>query len=371
MGKTIRVLQVLGGTNLGGAESRVMDLYRNMDRDRIQFDFAVHGQQQGYFDEEIRKLGGRIYRLPRFVGANWTAYRKAWRVFFASHPGYACVHGHMTSTASIYLPEAKRAGVPLTIAHARSAGVDAGPKGWLTRQLRRSLWKRADVCLAASKEAGLAVFGPKAAAAGKVIVAPNAIRAEVYDYDPKVREQLRRKLGLSDAFAAGHVGRFHPCKNHPFLLEVFAEICELCPDSRLLLLGEGSGMEAAKQQAGQLGIADRVLFLGNRGDAWNYYQAMDVFLFPSLYEGLPGTVLEAQTSGLPCLVSDSVTREVGVTDLVDFLPLKETAREWAKKALASAGRERRSYLEEIRESGFDAEEQAARMARLYETGTWE
>ena len=249
MGKTIRVLQVLGGTNLGGAESRVMDLYRNMDRDRIQFDFAVHGQQQGYFDEEIRKLGGRIYRLPRFVGVNWTAYRKAWRDFFASHPGYACVHGHMTSTASIYLPEAKRAGVPLTIAHARSAGVDAGPKGWLTRQLRRSLWKRADVCLAASKEAGLAVFGPKAAAAGKVIVAPNAIRAEVYDYDPKVREQLRRKLGLSDAFAAGHVGRFHPCKNHPFLMEVFAEICELCPDSRLLLLGEGSGMEAAKQQA--------------------------------------------------------------------------------------------------------------------------
>ena len=157
MGKTIRVLQVLGGTNLGGAESRVMDLYRNMDRDRIQFDFAVHGQQQGYFDEEIRKLGGRIYRLPRFVGANWTAYRKAWRVFFASHPGYACVHGHMTSTASIYLPEAKRAGVPLTIAHARSAGVDAGPKGWLTRQLRRSLWKRADVCLAASKEAGRAL----------------------------------------------------------------------------------------------------------------------------------------------------------------------------------------------------------------------
>lgn len=370
MEKTIRVLQVLGGTNLGGAESRVMDLYRNMDRSRVQFDFAVHGQRDGYFDEEIQKLGGRIYHFPKFVGTNWIAYREAWRDFFASHPGYACVHGHMTSTASLYLPEAKRAGVPLTIAHARSAGVDAGPKGWLTRMLRRPLWKRADLCLAASKEAGLAVFGQKAVAAGRVIVAPNAIRAEIYDYRPEVRERMRDRLGLSDAFVAGHVGRFHPCKNHPFLLEVFAKLCELRPESRLMLLGEGGGMEAARAQAERLGISDKVLFLGNRGDVWDYYQAMDLFLFPSLYEGLPGTVLEAQTSGLPCLVSDSVTREVGITDLVAFFSLREPAEEWAKKAIAISGAKRESRLEQVRASGFDAACQAQRMQRLYETGIW-
>ncbi|HJB91097.1 MAG TPA: glycosyltransferase family 1 protein [Candidatus Eisenbergiella merdigallinarum] len=374
MEREIRVLQVLGGTNLGGAESRVMDLYRNLDRSRIQFDFAVHGQQEGYFDGEIRSLGGRIYRLPKFVGTNWIAYQKAWRDFFSAHPGYACAHGHMTSTASIYLPEAKRAGVPLTIAHARSAGVDAGPKGWLTRQLRRPLWKRADLCLAASREAGLAVFGEKAVKAGRVTVVPNAIRAQAYDYRPAVREEMRRELGLSDAFVVGHVGRFHPCKNHPFLLETFAALCGLRPDARLILLGEGGGMEAPRARAQEPDLAGKVLFLGNRGDVWNYYQAMDLFLFPSLYEGLPGTVLEAQTSGLPCLVSDSITKEVKITDLVEFFPLKETAEEWAKKALKMAQEagsgERSSRLEQVRKSGFDAAVQAQRMAGLYETGVW-
>lgn len=129
-------------------------------------------------------------------------------------------------------------------------------------------------------------------------------------------------------------------------------------------------MEAARAQAERLGISDKVLFLGNRGDVWDYYQAMDLFLFPSLYEGLPGTVLEAQTSGLPCLVSDSVTREVGITDLVAFFSLREPAEEWAKKAFEISGAKRESRLEQVKASGFDAACQAQRMQRLYETGVW-
>lgn len=133
-------------------------------------------------------------------------------------------------------------------------------------------------------------------------------------------------------------------------------------------------MEAPRARAQEPDLAGKVLFLGNRGDVWNYYQAMDLFLFPSLYEGLPGTVLEAQTSGLPCLVSDSITKEVKITDLVEFFPLKETAEEWAKKALKMAQEagsgERSSRLEQVRKSGFDAAVQAQRMAGLYETGVW-
>ncbi len=129
MKEPIRVLQVLGGTNLGGAESRVMDSYRHMDRDKIQFDFCVHTEERGFFDEEIERLGGHVYRVPRFRVLNWVSYRKVRKDFFREHPGYRAVHGHMTSTASIYLPIAKKEGVPLTIAHARSAGVDPGMKG--------------------------------------------------------------------------------------------------------------------------------------------------------------------------------------------------------------------------------------------------
>ena len=156
MKEPIRVLQVLGTTGLGGAESRVMDLYRNIDRERVQFDFAVHTSKKGYFDEEIEALGGHIYRLPRFQVYNWIPYRTAWRSFLKEHPEYACVHGHMTSTASIYLPEAKRAKIALTAAHARSAGTEGGVKGMMTKWMRKNLWKKTDVCLACSKLAPVA-----------------------------------------------------------------------------------------------------------------------------------------------------------------------------------------------------------------------
>lgn len=368
MGEPIRVLQVLGGTNLGGAESRVMDLYRNMDRTGIQFDFAVHTRDKGFFDEEITALGGRIYRLPRFVGYNLLSYRKAWKRFFAAHPGYACVHGHMTSTASLYLPLAKKAGVKITAAHARSAGVDGGLKGMLTRLLRYPLWRRADYCLAASAPAGEAVFGKKAVRLGKVRVLPNAIEADKYAYDPVRRQEMRTRLSLKEAFVLGHVGRFHPCKNHGFLMEVFAAVCEKHPDSRLLLLGEGSGMEEIRKKAEELGVLDRVDFLGNRANVADYYQAMDCFVFPSLYEGLPGTVLEAQAAGLPCVVSDAVTKEVGITDLVAFLPLSAFRKDWAETVLKKAEGPRKDRTEQIRQSGFDVKTQAAFMQRFYETG---
>ncbi len=223
MKEPIRVLQVLGTTGLGGAESRVMDLYRNIDRERVQFDFAVHTSKKGYFDEEIEALGGHIYRLPRFRVYNWIPYRTAWRSFFKEHPGYACVHGHMTSTASIYLPEAKRAKIALTAAHARSAGTEGGVKGMMTKWMRKNLWKKTDVCLACSKLAGKAVFGEKAWAQGAVHVVPNAIEVDKFSYNDQMRtDAAKLELGqLSDSRAWG---RFNEMKNHLFLLEVFAQI---------------------------------------------------------------------------------------------------------------------------------------------------
>ena len=252
MKEPIRVLQVLGTTGLGGAESRVMDLYRNIDRERVQFDFAVHTSKKGYFDEEIEALGGHIYRLPRFRVYNWIPYRAAWRSFFKEHSEYACVHGHMTSTASIYLPEAKRGKIALTAAHARSAGTEGGVKGMMTKRMRKNLWKKTDVCLACSKLAGKAVFGEKAWAQGVVHVVPNAIEVDKFSYNGQMRAQMRQKLELGNCLTVGHVGRFNEMKNHLFLLEVFAQIKKSRPDAQLILLGEGGCMEPAKQKAAEL-----------------------------------------------------------------------------------------------------------------------
>lgn len=368
MTEPIRVLQVLGGTGLGGAESRTMDLYRNMDRDRVQFDFAVHNSAPDFYDEEIESLGGNIYRLPRFKMYNYFSYKRAWREFFKKHRGYSAVHGHMTSTASIYLPEAKRAGVPLAMAHARSAGVDAGLKGKMTHFLRRNLWKKADYCLACSGEAGEAVYGPKAKAQGLIRVLPNGVEVQKFRYQEEKRKALREELGLSEQFVIGHVGRFHPCKNHTFLLDVFSEVCKIRPQSALILVGEGTLMEAMRQKAETLGLLKKVHFVGQKANAADYYQAMDFFVFPSFYEGLPGTVVEAQAAGVPCLLADTITKEVAITPLVEYENLSESAAKWAEEILKRADEPRRDWYEDIKAAGFDVKYQAENMARFYETG---
>ena len=362
----VRVLQVLGGTSLGGAESRVMDSYRHLDRSRIQFDFCVHSQEEGFFDKEIESLGGHIYRVPRFRVVNWLAYRNAWKDLFREHPGYVAVHGHMTSTASIYLPIAKAAGVPLTIAHARSAGVDPGLKGIMTRFLRRNLGKKADVCLTCSRLAGEAVFGEKMVEAGRVTTVPNAIDAEEFAFSEKKRNQKRAELGIgAQEFVIGHVGRFGHMKNHAFLLDVFAEIHRKMPDSRLLLVGEGGLMDSVREKAASLGLSDRVIFTGNQAQVADFYMAMDFFVFPSIFEGLPGSVIEAQASGLRCLVSDSVTDEVLITPLAQARSLSEGAAVWAQAVLERRDYERKQMAQAIKDAGFDVSDQVKFLEKLY------
>lgn len=382
MGEPVRVLHVLGGLSLGGAESRVMDLYRCMDRDKVQFDFLIHRRdigsaayQKHFYEEEVEALGGRVYALPKFMVYNYVSYRRAVRDFFQSHHEFAVVQGHMTSTASIYLPQAKKAGVPVVCAHARSAGVDKGIKGIVTKLLRLPLLKKADYCLACSKEAGEAVFGPKWAGSPKARLVPNAIDAQRFQYNTILREKVRTELSLGDSFVIGHVGRFHYAKNHEFLLAIFGRLHQNLDKKgkpcKLLLLGEGDGMAAAKAQAAALGVEKDVLFLGNRKDVEAYYQAFDLFLFPSRFEGLPGTVVEAQAAGLRCIISDRITTEVGISELVSFHSLEDGDQQWAEEVERSLSYERKDGCEAVKKAGFDVREQARRLERFYLTGTLE
>lgn len=392
MSEPIRILHVLGTTQLGGAESRIMDLYRHMDKSRVQFDFLVHTEKAGHFDEEIAELGGRIYRVPRFRFYNYFSYRRAIRKFFGKNHHFRAVQGHITSTAAVYLPIARKAGVPITIAHARSAGVDKGAKGRLTRWMRRNLSEKADYLFTCSRLAGISVFGDRAVREGKTIFIPNAIDCQAFAYDEEKRNRMREMLGVADKYVIGHVGRFHYAKNHTYLLQVFSALCEMqklnqdsiknkkTDDSKyegrkkrdyiLLLLGEGSGMEEIKQLAKRLGIADRVRFFGNRTPVCDYYQAMDFFLYPSRYEGLPGTIVEAQTAGLRCLMSDTICEEVAVTELVKRMSICDDAAQWARYIEENADYTRRSRLARMQEAGFDVSMQTERMTDFYETGEW-
>lgn len=371
MTKPIHVLHVLGGVGLGGAESRIMDLYRQMDREEIQFDFLVHAsaaRKPEFYDEEIQNLGGHIYVLPKFRVYNYFAYKKAVRAFFAAHREFRVVQGHMTSTAGIYLPIAKKAGVPVVAAHARNAGVVKGLKGLATRFFRRGLAKKADHCFACSALAGQDVFGEAAMKAGQVKVIYNAIDVGRFTYNEKVRRQVRAQLGIDTELVLGHVGRFQYQKNHPYLLEVFAAVCKKQPDARLLLLGEGEDRPAMEEKCRRLGIADKVQFLGNRKDAERFYQAMDLFLLPSFFEGLPGVLVEAQAAGLHCFVSDTVTREAKATDLVTYLSIGEPPVRWAEEILKQADYTRRDTAQELRRAGFDVRAQAQGYRQFYLTG---
>ena len=380
MAKAIRILHVLGGTGLGGAESRIMDLYRHMDREEIQFDFLVHssavkragddvsGRKPQFYDEEIRNMGGHIYVLPKFRVYNYFVYRDAVRDFFANHHDYRVVQGHMTSTASIYLPLAKRAGVPITVAHSRSAGTGKGLKSFATKILRKNLYRKTDYCFACSKAAGIDAFGEAWVNAGNVKIIHNAIDVGKFVYRPDQRAFMRDRLKIADKLVIGHVGRFSFPKNHPYLIEVFASLYSLRKDAVLLLLGDGEDREKTERKCEELGVKEHVFFLGNQKNPEDYYQAFDFFLLPSHYEGLPGVLVEAQAAGLKCIVSDRVTKEAQVTDLVTYMSIDLPAEKWAKEILTQADYVRWNTYEEVAESGFDVKVQAKMYRNFYLNG---
>ena len=377
------VLHVVGRLDIGGAESRIMDLYRNIDRDKVQFYFAQHTTDHCAFEEEVERLGGKVYHIPRFNVKNYFAYKRAWEGLFKTHPEIKVVQGHMTSTAAIYLPIAKKAGAEITIAHARSAGVDPGLKGHLTRFLRRNLYEKCDYRFTCSEMAGESVFGNQNQISRKAIFIPNAVDVDKFKFDKDTREQIRYELGIKDKFVVGHVGRFSHMKNHKYMLQILEQCLKIekekrLPEIVLMFLGDGELKEEIMEQAVAMGISSRVFFMGNKKNVYRYYQAMDYFLLPSLYEGLPGTVVEAQASGLRGIMSDTVTAEAVVTDLIQMRSIDEEPRVWADEIMNTCQKQikvssdtemqRSSYAEIVKNASFDVKEQAKRMQEFYLTG---
>lgn len=366
MDNPVRILCVFSTLDRGGAESMCMNIYRRMDREKVQFDFVKHTDEKGDFEDEIKKLGGRIYIAPRYQIYNHLSYCKWWERHLKEHPEHQIIHGHYFTISAVYLKIAKRFG-RITVAHSHICEPVINMKSALSlvkRPFEDVLLRRvegsADYCLACSEAAGKWLYHKKA-----FQVLNNAIEAAAYRYDKNKRSYMRTMLGIDDnILLVGHVGRFAFQKNHDFLIDIFEKIRQKT-DARLLLVGDGSLREDIRRKAVTLGISDKVIFAGVRSDVPDLLQAMDVFVFPSFFEGLPVTVIEAETAGLPCLISDVVRMECNITDLLRQISLSESAEVWANAAVEASRTERRDTLEKIRAAGYDVTENAEKLQNFY------
>ena len=371
MGRTndskIRILMVLGNTGRGGAQTYAMNVLRNIDRDRFHIDFAVNYVYENGYTDEIQDSGSKIFTIPKFKGVNYFEYVKSFdKLLKEGH--YDIVHGHVSSSASIYLKIAKRNGCT-TVVHSHSAGYRGNAAEQLIKKFAtRGARSQADYWFGCSRIAAERLFGPGFESSPKYHSIPNAIITDRYLFDVDIRKQIRESLEIEDnVILYGHVGSFSAPKNHLFLLEVFRKIVDTKGDKvHLVLLGEGSLKNGIEAKVSQLGIRDQVTFSGNVGNVNEYLMGMDVMIFPSIFEGFPVTLLEAQATGLFCLVSDSITNEVNISECIQPMSLNEGSEAWAIKAMEIPEIDRVSVNRTISLSLYNMDNSIKTLMNLYE-----
>ena len=361
----IRILHVFGGLDMGGAETMIMNIYRNIDREKIQFDFVTHSGRNQAYVSEIEQLGGKIYFFPKIRIYNLPLLINEWKAFFEKHKEYKILHSHVRSYASIYIPIAKKYGLK-TIIHSHSTSNGKGMKSFVKAILQYPLRYEADYFMGCSKEAGEWLFGKRIVKSDRYFTIKNAIDTRRYSFDRVQRSILRNQFGIDESVKVFmHVGRLHEAKNHIFLLHVFAMLIKEIPNSMLLLVGDGELLSEIEKQIEQLNLKSYVKMLGARTDIPDILNAADVFLFPSKWEGLPVTVVEAQASGLPCLVSDKITKEVGISELVKFLPIDKGTQVWID-AIKETDLTRKNVIDKIIQAGFDIKKSVEWLTKFYE-----
>lgn len=344
----IRVLQCVVNMNRGGAETLLMNVYRNIDRDLFQFDFLT--SYEGAYDEEINQLGGRIYRIPYVEHGNILNYKKHLKKFFLQHSDYRIVHAHMNEMNAMVLAAAKQAGVQWCISHSHAAAIEGNVAArCLKKMIGTSVNKNADVRLACSDEAGKHLYKGMS-----YTVINNGVNCAAFQYNEQARQRLRCAYGIDEnETIILHVGRYSKPKNHAFLIDVFRAYQKINNDSRLFLLGSGELETEIRKYVSDLGLEESVVFLGSKSNVYEYTSMADLFLFPSLFEGLPLSVVEAQAAGLPCVISAHLSNEINITNLIHRISLDSSAEEWAVK-LRTIGRtkNRERYAREIEEHGY-------------------
>jgi glycosyltransferase involved in cell wall biosynthesis len=351
VGSPIRILHVVVNMNRGGAETLIMNLYRNMDRSKVQFDFLTN--KKGVFDPEITRLGGRIYRIPYVTDVGHIKYIKSLDYFFSVHKEYKVVHSHMDKMSGFVLRSAAKAGIPCRVAHSHSTRSQGNLFSRLYKWYAgKYILSNSTHLMACSKKSAQWLFLDKA---NHSLIVRNAIDSKQFEFSYIHRESARSQLNIKkNAFVLGHVGRFDHPKNHSFIIDLFSEIVKKNKDTILLLIGDGKLRPNIESRVNALGLQENVKFLGERSDVHLMLQAMDVFVFPSLYEGLPVTLIEAQGAGLPCVVSDHITEEVDMgIKAIKYLSLNNVS-DWVNSINSLREKERiRETKTSILQKGHD------------------
>lgn len=362
----IYVLVVVSQMNRGGLESRLMDIIRNLDFSRVQMDIYTYRLEPGLMDEEAKSYGCKMYYNKPLTPKNMFGYVHYFAKFLREHPEYKIVHAHQDAWCSVFCKGAKLAGVPIRIAHSRTAISSLSLGNMVKNVIKIPTRKYATHFFAVSDFAGIWLFGKKNFKNEKVEIWPNAIECRKYVFNEKKRREKRSELDIENKLVVLHVGNFTPPKNHEKIIKVFYEVCKKRKDAVLLLAGEELN-PAIRHLAQQLKIADKVHFLGTRTDINELLWAADVFLFPSIFEGMPGAVIEAQASGLPCVISNAITKEVCITPLVRQLSLKRSDEEWASTVLRAQKTGRMDTLDLMKKAGYDIETLVEKLTRFYES----
>ncbi len=369
----LRVLVLDTVMDRGGAETMMMNYLRHFDRSKVTYDFLVNRDYRAAYEDEIEALGGRIYRMCPMYPQYFARYKREFRAFLKQHPEYRIIHSNLEERSYFPLRVAAEQGVPVRIAHAHNRPVGFNLKSIFREYFRMRLPKYVTHMFACGTEAGDWLFGENNR--GRVIQQRNAIDTSAYRYDSTIAKQVREEFGVTDSntFVLGHVGRFFPQKNHVFLIDIFAQVHKQHPNSVLWLVGGGELNDELKNQikakVNELGLTDAVTFLGVRSDVNRLVQGMDSFVLPSLYEGLPVTMIEAQASGLPCTISDRVPKQCDVTGNVQIIGLDDSPSQWAKKIWnqysAYGKSERANGADIVTDAGFDIKANAEWLQKFY------
>lgn len=351
-----RLLCIVGGLNQGGAETFLMKLLRNIDRTEYMLDFCVMSSEKGTYEDEIKALGGEIYHVVPKSQNPLKCFCEIRRIV-KEHAYGSVIRVNEHSLSVIDLIAAKCGGAKKLVM--RSSNADSGSgKSRLLHKLFNFLPRVIpDVKIAPSTKAAVYTFGKGNVEKEKVTFLQNGLAVDDFTFNEERRGKIRKELNLEDKFIVGHVGRFSAQKNHRFLVDIFKEILKQKENSHLLLVGgNGELLEETKSYVRELGLEDKVNFLGNRSDVAQLLSAFDVLVFPSLFEGMPNVVIEAQAAGLPCLISDTITDEADITGLVKYFPLQKSAKEWAEEAIAQSEKfERKNRSHEFYDAGYTIE----------------
>lgn len=366
MHKKIKILHVIGSLKIGGAENVAMNFVRYLDQQKYQCDYLVFSEEIGEYEEEAIKFGANIIRIPA-PNKGYKNYIKNLKAILKVNQ-YDIVHSHTLFNNGITLKVAYDANIKKRISHSHST--DSGVKETLKYKIYKNIMKNmikkyATHMIACGLEAGKYLYGDEEFKKNGIVI-NNGIDAKKYCYSEIKRNRARKELGIKEELLIGHVGRFTETKNHSFLLDIFNEVYKDNNNSKLLLIGDGELRTEIEAKIKKLDLQDKVVLTGIRNDVAYLQQAIDVIVFPSLYEGLPVSIVEAQAAGIPCIVSDNVTTEVKITDCVNFMSLQKSSKEWANKILEFRNIEKKNTVEELILAKYEINSIIEEVAKIYE-----